>query len=692
MCAWSKDQRTAVLEQKSYKRPVFLLKRVGYRLLRSFQILLIITKIIIMKKYIIITFAVLFCNIIFAQTKFTIPVVVHVISPSTTPIVTAKEVQDAIKNLNLQFKGLYAKTNKSGIIAPYQNSISSFENIQFKLATLDVNNKPTTGINFIKNATWSNNASDNEAIFKKQKQWDRTRYMNLYIVANLNAGNQSGVAYLPTEVSSATWSYLDGVLVDYNILPNTLPLQGASRWTEGYEGVLAHEVGHYLSLKHTMGEVNGSATSCNDPLVVAGDEVADTPRHYNDMYQISKDASEAERTVINCDNKPVMIDNFMCYSKTQRMFSAGQVQRVTNALNSSLAGRNNLWKATNLTATGLSNDTQAPTAVTNLIFSNVTNTSLTLSWTAATDNQAVLGYDIYKNGVYFATTIENSYKITGLTANAITTFTIKTRDFDSNISPESAAKSTTPIYCAAAGITEPSTIEWIKSVKINTLNYSSTDKTTHYHDYSAQNTSLVKGQTYPLTVKLDDFYNDDEDHTYIVAWIDWNKNFTFDANEKYTITPQFMTTTSVTLSIQVPITATTGAVRMRIRSVWNDTNTLTDFAPCGNETYGEVEDYTLNVSAAAVVAGRISNQNISNSLENVTIMSVFPNPSNGLVNIKLSTNDATEVEIFDFSGRIILSKTIQEGNSEIDLSDFMKGIYFAKAKKMGVVPVKILVQ
>ena len=37
MCAWSKDQRTAVLEQKVYKRLVFLLKRVFFRLLRSFQ-------------------------------------------------------------------------------------------------------------------------------------------------------------------------------------------------------------------------------------------------------------------------------------------------------------------------------------------------------------------------------------------------------------------------------------------------------------------------------------------------------------------------------------------------------------------------------------------------------------------------------------------------------------------------------
>ena len=648
-----------------------------------------------MKKYIIITIAVLFFNTLFAQTKFTIPVVVHVISPSATPIVTAKEVQDAIKNLNLQFKGLYAKTNKSGIIAPYQNSITSFENIQFKLATRDVSNNATTGINFITKASWSNDALTYEKTMKTQKQWDRTRYLNLYIVSRLNSWGQSGVGYLPTEVSTSQWSYLDGVLLDYHVLPNTLPLQGASRWTEGFEGVLAHEVGHYLSLKHSMGEVNGAGTGCNDPLVIAGDEVADTPRHYDDMHSIPMDANEATRTVSSCEtNKTVMIDNFMCYSRTQRMFSAGQVQRVTNALNSSVASRNNLWAAANLTATGLSNDTQAPTAATNLTFSNVTNTSLTLTWTAATDNQAVLCYDIYKNGVYYATTIAISYKVTGLTANAITTFTIKTRDFDSNISPESVAKSTTlptPTYCVAAGITEPSTIEWIKTVKINTLNYSSTDKTAHYHDYSAQSTSVTKGQTYPLTVTLSDFWNDNNDHNYIVAWIDWNKNYTFDANEKYIITPQFLTTTSATLSIQVPTTATTGAVRMRVRSVWNDTNTLTNFAPCGNETYGEVEDYTLNV-IAAVAAGRISTENTSNSIENTTIMTAFPNPSNGLVNIKLNTTEATEVDIFDLSGRIILSKTIQEGESEIDLSDVMKGIYFAKAKKAGVAPVKIVLQ
>ena len=345
-----------------------------------------------MKKSIVILFAVLFFNTLFAQTKYTIPVVVHVISPSTTPLVTDKEVKDAIKNLNLQYKGLYAKTMVGTIIKPYKNSIASFENVQFKLATRDTNNNLTSGITYTTNATWSNNAIAQEKTLKKQKQWNRKRYMNLYIVARLNSNYQSGVAYLPSETNTTSNAYLDGVMIDYHVLPNTLPLQGA-RWLEGYEGVLAHEVGHYLNLKHTMGEVNGSGTGCNDPLVIAGDEVADTPKHYNDMFGISKDATEAARTVINCDNQAVMIDNFMCYSKTQSMFTAGQIQRVTNALNAAAASRNNLWTAANLVLTGLTNEIQAPTAATNLVLSNQTPTSLTLSWAAATDNQQVLGYD-----------------------------------------------------------------------------------------------------------------------------------------------------------------------------------------------------------------------------------------------------------------------------------------------------------
>jgi GEVED domain/Pregnancy-associated plasma protein-A/Secretion system C-terminal sorting domain/Fibronectin type III domain len=536
-----------------------------------------------------------------AQTKYTIPVVVHVISPTATSLVTEQEIKDALKNLNLQFKGLYAKTLKDKIITPHRNLITEFGEIQFKLATRDTNNNATTGITYTTNANWSNDAVAYERTFKPRKQWNPRRYMNLYVVGQLNSDKQSGVAYNPDEIggSLSQWAFLDGVMVDYRILPNTLPLK-APRWTGGYEGVLAHEVAHYLSLVHTMGKVNGTASGCNDPLVVAGDGVDDTPRHANDMAGIAENATEAQRTVASCDNQTIMIDNFLCYSKTQRMFTAGQIQRMKNVLNAPLANRNNLWTTANLTLVGLANDVSAPSAITNLTASNKTLNSITLKWNRATDNQAVLGYDIYRDSVFFASTIDSSYVVSNLKGNTQYRFTVRTRDFDNNLSADSVTlnvKTLPHTYCSAAGITQSNTIEWIRNVTFNTLNHSSSDRTAHYQNYTNQRTTVNQGSTYALTVTLDSIWNADNDHDYIVAWADWNNNGVFDTTEEYVLTPQYMTTKSATLNITVPTNAVKDTVRLRIRSIWNGSNTLTSYNACGSATYGEVEDYALVVAA-----------------------------------------------------------------------------------------------
>jgi Pregnancy-associated plasma protein-A/GEVED domain/Secretion system C-terminal sorting domain len=791
-----------------------------------------------------------------AQTKYTIPVVVHVISPTSTKLVSDQEIKDAIKNLNLQFKGLYAKTMKDKIITPHRNLITEFGEIQFKLATRDTNNNATTGITYTTNANWSNNAIAYERTFKPKKQWKPSRYMNLYIVGQLNADKQSGVAYNPDEIggSLSQWAFLDGVMVDYRIIPNTLPLK-SPRWTEGFEGVLAHEVAHYLSLIHTMGKTNVAAKNCTDPLVVAGDGVKDTPKHYDDMFTISKDATEAQRTVINCDNQTVMIDNFLCYSKTQRMFTAGQIQRMKDVLNAPLANRNNLWTTTNLTLVGLANDNTAPSAITNLTTSNKTLNSITLKWNAATDNQAVLGYDIYKDSVFFASTIDTTYVISDLKCNTKYRFTIRTRDFDNNLSVDSVTlnvKTSLHNYCTAAGISEPTTIEWINNVKFNTLDYSSTIKTTHYNNYTSQMTTVNQGSTYALTVTLDSFWNANNDHNYIVAWADWNNNGVFDTAERYVLTPQYLTAKSASLNITVPTTAvkdtlrlrvrsiynpsntlisynacgaatygevedygiivanpnannpvdaycTTagtpvsnlretinnvkfntinnnstnktlyyedfsaistsvqrsrtyplvvtldnvwnanndhdyivvwvdwnnnktfeaterfvsnrfvgnskidtinilvpetavlGNVRMRVRSVWNNTNTLTTANPCGTTEWGQVEDYTLNVSAAALNARLTSPTETVNTKTNNTL-SVYPNPTTGLLNLEVQTEKDLYIEVMDTVGRIMLRKTVLNGANTLDLTNLQKGIYFIQVPNSGLKTTKIVVQ
>jgi len=57
-------------------------------------------------------------------------------------------------------------------------------------------------------------------------------------------------------------------------------------------------------------------------------------------------------------------------------------------------------------------DNEPPTAPKNLGISSRTDTSVTLTWSASTDNAAVTGYKIYRNGVNIADTVNTRYTIT----------------------------------------------------------------------------------------------------------------------------------------------------------------------------------------------------------------------------------------------------------------------------------------
>ncbi len=63
---------------------------------------------------------------------------------------------------------------------------------------------------------------------------------------------------------------------------------------------------------------------------------------------------------------------------------------------------------------------------------------MTLSWSAATDNIAVTGYNIYKNGIlYCSTTGTTTLSITGLTCITNYSMAIKSKDASGNINASS---------------------------------------------------------------------------------------------------------------------------------------------------------------------------------------------------------------------------------------------------------------
>ena len=73
-------------------------------------------------------------------------------------------------------------------------------------------------------------------------------------------------------------------------------------------------------------------------------------------------------------------------------------------------------------------DTQAPTAPGSLTASGVTQTTVSLSWNASTDNVGVTGYDVYRSNTVIATVTGTSYEVTGLTANTAYSFRVKAKD------------------------------------------------------------------------------------------------------------------------------------------------------------------------------------------------------------------------------------------------------------------------
>ena len=85
--------------------------------------------------------------------------------------------------------------------------------------------------------------------------------------------------------------------------------------------------------------------------------------------------------------------------------------------------------------TSSASDITPPSVPANLKCSNVTSTTLTLTWSASTDNVAVAGYRIFRNGTQVGTTGTTSYADSGLVASTSYTYTVDAYDGDREIPP-----------------------------------------------------------------------------------------------------------------------------------------------------------------------------------------------------------------------------------------------------------------
>lgn len=269
-----------------------------------------------------------------------IPIVFHIVHEYGPENVSDLQIYDQMAILNRDYRKLNADT--SMVISPFDTIVGDAY-IEFRLATLDPWGNCTNGIEHIYNHN-TNQGDD----YSKLHQWDRDKYLNVWLTKTIGSAGVAGYAYYPTGVTG-TGFFRDGIIILHDYVGS---IGTSSAYTSR---ALTHEIGHYLGLAHTWGNDNdpGNSASCNQD-----DEIDDTPNCIG-MTSCNMTQNSCVDGVLTTDywypNDPVdNAQNYMDYSYCSVMFTKGQTNFMNNVLDQETSGRNNLYKAENLTATGTS--------------------------------------------------------------------------------------------------------------------------------------------------------------------------------------------------------------------------------------------------------------------------------------------------------------------------------------------------
>ncbi len=105
-------------------------------------------------------------------------------------------------------------------------------------------------------------------------------------------------------------------------------------------------------------------------------------------------------------------------------------------------------------------------------------------------------------------------------------------------------------------------------------------------------------------------------------------------------------------------------------------NTNNDVFVILNKNGGSITGLNSGIFKLSNVIG------VNNITKNEITFNVYPNPSNEILNVKLEilNDEKTEIKITDVLGKIILSKSITENSTQLNVGDFTKGIYFITVK------------
>lgn len=283
--------------------------------------------------------------------EYTIPVVFHVLHQGGPENISDAACLAALTQINKDYARQSQDT--AGIFTPFKNLYIPSD-IKLMPAQKDPQGNCINGVvhHFDVKTNWDQGQAQSNSLYWSYT-WDPTRYLNIYIVANIapqgtvtGGGIIVGYTYIP-----GTWptgNSHDAIVYRYNFLGTGFPDPQCRS--------LSHEMGHWFSLKHTFGNTNNPGVVCGD------DGILDTPPTKGNFGTCPASSTNTAYTCTspnpsNSNNYYQNVNNIMDYSGCPLNFTQGQTTAMRNTLANTVANRANLWSPSNLVFTGINNNT-----------------------------------------------------------------------------------------------------------------------------------------------------------------------------------------------------------------------------------------------------------------------------------------------------------------------------------------------
>jgi hypothetical protein len=621
----------------------------------------------------------------------TIPTVVHIVWNTAAQNVSDSVVEKLIQMLNED----YGRTNADTTDTPaIWKPLSANLGIQFCLAQRDPNGAPTNGIERRQTSVTSFGPDTKVKSYATggMDAWSVTQYFNIWICDI--TGTIGGYGELPTTTASSSY----GNVTDYTYM-------------NAY--VVTHECGHNFNLQHSWGD---DGTSCS-----GSDLVTDTP-------------NQAGPTPSTCPAFPAtdacspsapgyMFMNYMDYGSLvcKNMFTLGQAARANTTL--SIAPYNALATSQGCVPVTLVADDAGATLISNpsgsICTANFTPEITLRNWGNNNLTSCTVNYQFDSNPVqtYSWTGNLTSLATATVTLSPITTtagthtFTCYTSQPNGTADGNTGNDSKTSVFnIIPTGQTTPLT-EGIENAVFPPAGWTLENQdasTTWARTTAAAKTGTASmwfdSKNYTCNGCVDILQTPNLDLTSIA-----NPLVTFQVAYQLLTNPAASQNWSDTLNVDIstdcgknwtPLYHKYSTALTTITPVFSSTA----FVPGPNDwrqdsvdlsTYAAnsnvllrwkvTSDYENNLYIDDINISAAGSSSVHNETDLSSLISVYPNPTSGNLNIAVNSagNTTAEISIYNIIGTAVYDKTLSAGEKKnilLDLSAQASGIYILKIK------------